>query len=258
MSNRNIRIQLLARELLANTSRNIRDLSSQFQVSEMTIRRDLQYIKDNHLISPNEAPAKAVASTPSVHAQAAYEFSEAQISHADAKRRIGAYAASLITPNDVLILDTGTTVNALAENLPEDIPSTVICYNSNILPYIRARNNISLILAGGYYHTGSMSFESKENIELLSRLRATKIFVSTSGVERTGLTCSNQYEVITKQTAIASSMKKILLCDSSKFGIIRSSFFARLTDMDMVISDTDLSEDWVDYMHEAKLHVDLV
>jgi DeoR family deoxyribose operon repressor len=258
MSNRNIRIQLLARELLANPSRNIRDLSSQFQVSEMTIRRDLQYIEDNHLISQNEAPAKTAVKAPTAHAQSTYVFSEAQASHTDAKNRIGAYAASLISPNDVLILDTGTTVNALAENLPEDFPYTVICYNSNILPYIRSRSNISLILAGGYYHPGSMSFESTENIELLSRLRATKIFVSTSGVEKTGLTCSNQYEVITKQTAINSAMKKILLCDSSKFGIIRSSFFARLTDMDTVISDTDLSDDWVDYMREANLRVDLV
>ena len=174
------------------------------------------------------------------------------------KRRIGTFAASLVQPNDVIILDTGTTVNFMAQSLPPDIPLTIICYNYNILPALYNRPNIQLIVAGGYFHRSSLSFESTENIELLQRLRASKIFISTSGVDRMGLTCSNQYEVTTKSTALHSSKTKILLSDSSKFGVMRSSLFASLEEMDVVISDTNLSAEWQQCLQRKNIELHLV
>ena len=114
------------------------------------------------------------------------------------------------------------------ESLPEDFPLTVICYNYNVMQTLFNRRNIQIILAGGYFHRSSLSFESTENTDLLKRLRASKIFISTSGVEKMGLTCSNQYEVTTKSPALHSSKTKILLADSSKFGVVRSSLFSSL------------------------------
>lgn len=219
----------------------------------MTIRRDIHYIETNHLLEPESKHDESTMMSPF-----AYEFSKAQLSHAKAKEKIGKYAATLIEPNDVILLDTGTTVNYVAESLPNNIPLTIICYNANVLHYLTRKTNISLILAGGYYHFGSMSFESTENLELLRRLRATKMFVSTSGVERVGLTCSNQYEVLTKKTAIDSSVRKILLADSGKFGVVRSSLFAKLSDMDAVISDEKLPEDWRNYLQDQGLEVTIV
>ena len=73
-----------------------------------------------------------------------------------------------------------------------------------------------------------------------------------------GLTCSNQYEVTTKSTALHSSRTKILLADSSKFGVVRSSLFAPLEEMDMIISDTGLSSDWRQYLEEKNIPLELV
>ena len=267
MLKKKMRIQAIAQDMVQNPTYTIRNLADKYHVSEMTVRRDIRYIEENgfpeqsvplpgqYAAAPVSPPQNCSVETP---VKSGYEFSAANALNSDSKRRIGAYAATLLKPNDVIILDTGTTINCMMQALPEDIPLTVICYNFNVMQVLYNRQNIQIILAGGYFHRSSLSFESTENTELLKRLRASKIFISTSGVEKMGLTCSNQYEVTTKSTALHSSRTKILLADSSKFGVVRSSLFAPLEEMDMIISDTGLSSDWRQYLEEKNIPLELV
>lgn len=267
MLKKKMRIQAIAQDMVQNPTYTIRNLADKYHVSEMTVRRDIRYIEENgfpeqsvplpgqYAATPVSPPQNCSVETP---VKSGYEFSAANALNSDNKRRIGAYAATLLKPNDVIILDTGTTINCMMQALPEDIPLTVICYNFNVMQVLYNRQNIQIILAGGYFHRSSLSFESTENTELLKRLRASKIFISTSGVEKMGLTCSNQYEVTTKSTALHSSRTKILLADSSKFGVVRSSLFAPLEEMDMIISDTGLSSDWRQYLEEKNIPLELV
>ena len=238
MIKKELRTRAVAKEIQNNPSYSVSVLARQFNVSEMTIRRDIKYIEENNLLDLFQ---------PSVVREGA------SVSCAGAR-----YAVSLIKPNDVLMMDTGTTVDLVASFLPMDLPLTVICYNYNVLSHLYDRDNIRLMLAGGYYHRISESFESSENVSFLQNVRATKMFVSTSGVEKLGLTCTSQYEVITKQTAIHSSLKRILLADSSKFGVIKSGFFADLKDMDLIITDEGLSQDWQNYIQEMNIALKIV
>ncbi len=250
-----LRTRAVAKEIQNNPSYSVSVLARQFNVSEMTIRRDIKYIEENNLLDlfqPSVVREGAGVSC------AGYEFYREAEKMADEKLRIARYAVSLIKPNDVLMMDTGTTVDLVASFLPMDLPLTVICYNYNVLSHLYDRDNIRLMLAGGYYHRISESFESSENVSFLQNVRATKMFVSTSGVEKLGLTCTSQYEVITKQTAIHSSLKRILLADSSKFGVIKSGFFADLKDMDLIITDEGLSQDWQNYIQEMNIALKIV
>lgn len=93
-------------------------------------------------------------------------------------------------------------------------------------------------------------FESPEGISLIKKTRATKVFVSAAGVhENLGVTCSNNYEVLTKQAIINSSLEKILLVDSSKFGVVKSAYFADLDDFDTIITDDGISNEWKEIIH---------
>ncbi len=256
MFKKTLRMQAIITDLKSGSPISIHDLAEKYQVSEMTIRRDIRNIEEQHLADLNSS-ASPINSV-SIPATGRYIFDTESSVMTDAKRRIGAYAASLVEPDDILMLDTGTTVQAMVDALPADLPLTIICYNSNIYASVYQRTHIHLVLAGGYYHHSSRSFESPENVRLLERLRANKMFVSTSGVDRLGLTCSNQYEVVTKQTAIRSSQKKILLCDSSKFGKIKSSNYSSLEEMDAIISDKGLADEWIDYIRSLNLELTLV
>ena len=88
-------------------------------------------------------------------------------------------------------------------------------------------------------------FESSEGINIIKEHRATKYFFSASGIhEHLGMTCSYAFEVLTKRAGLASSVCKILLADSSKFGIITTSYFAKLNEADIIITDTGISGEW--------------
>jgi len=106
----------------------------------------------------------------------------------------------------------------------------------------RRLEGITLVLAGGTLRENSLVFDSPEGAALVRRHRAHKAFLSAAGVsDRLGVTCSNAYEVETKKAAIASSLTRILLADSSKFGRITPAWFADLKDFDRIVTDVDLA-----------------
>jgi len=82
---------------------------------------------------------------------------------------------------------------------------------------------------------------------MASRNRCSKAFISAAGVDaRFGVTCSNAYERETKKAVIASSMRKILVVDSSKFGQVRPVWFAELADFDEVVTDAGIPEEYAE------------
>ena len=175
------------------------------------------------------------------------------------KRRIALKAASLIEPDDIIILDAGSTSELIAKNLPTEHPITVICYSLNIASVISKRPNCSLILAGGIYHESSMIFESQEGLNLIKRNRAKKAFVTASGIStKLGITCSNFFESTTKQIILESCLTSILVADSSKFGEIQTGHFSDLENFDIIITDSGLPEEFKDEINKLgkKLYIE--
>ena len=158
-------------------------------------------------------------------------------------------AASMIEPNDVVIIDAGSTTELIAQAIPADTPITVICYTFNVLVEVQQKKNCRLIVAGGYLHENSMMFESPEGVSLIRRSRATKAFVSASGISaELGVTCSNQYELETKKAIIDSSIASILVADSSKLGKVGPTYFADLADFDTFITDRGVPKEYEELM----------
>ena len=211
----------------------------------MTIRRDLEILKCNNIINNVYGAAIYNPSNNIEKLESLYNIENELVKHENEKIKIGKAAASLINENDIVIIDTGTTTEKLAEFINNDINISALIYNTNILMALSKKKNIKLIFSGGYFHPNTMMFESPEGISLIEKTRATKVFVSAAGVhENLGVTCSNSYEVLTKKAIIKSSLEKILLVDSQKFGIVKSSYFAELSDFHTIITDSGISETW--------------
>jgi DeoR family deoxyribose operon repressor len=101
--------------------------------------------------------------------------------------------------------------------------------------------------------------ESPEGIEMIKRIRANKSFISAAGVsEKLGVTCATAYEKETKRAVIESSDKKILLVDSTKFGKIKISHFADLTDFDIIITDIGISKEFVNIIKNIGIKLYIV
>ncbi|MBQ3392872.1 MAG: DeoR/GlpR transcriptional regulator [Lachnospiraceae bacterium] len=253
MNKKDVRIQSMIRELSLRPEQSVAELAALFQVSQMTIRRDLQYIEQNRLLRPEILHGGRTAGA------SRYEYLEEEIRNAEQKRRIAEFALGLLKPGEIVALDSGTTAGMLAAVIPDDMPLTVICYSYYIVSKLYDRSNIDLILAGGYYHHNTQTFESTEGMQFLKQLRARKMFLCASGVHETmGITCTDQHIASMKRAALSISSEKILLCDSSKFGEIRSGFISSLEDLDMIVTDQGISPAWESRLRETGAEVHIV
>ncbi len=233
---------------------SVRELAENFAVSPMTIRRDLSVLERAELVRAVHGGAvlNKVQEDGLPPTDLEYSFSVQRRERQREKSLIGARAAQLISEGDVIIVDSGTTTEALVRAIPAELSITVVCYAANIFDIGRHRANWRLILAGGHFHSGDLMFESSEGLVLIENTRATKAFLAAGGVsDRLGLTCVNRYETETKKAAIRSSLSVILLADSSKFGIVTPSHFAELGELDTVITDDGISQEYREIMQHA-------
>lgn len=237
----------------------VKELAVQFRVSEMTIRRDLSILESKHIVNNVYGAAIYNPLSDTEIVEKTYSFSNAKITKDPEKSRIGNFAASLINENDVVIIDTGSTTEKMAINISDSLHATILCFNINILNSLVDKENVKIILPGGYFHPDTRMFESSEGLLFIKSIRATKVFVSAAGIhEKLGITCATNYEVPTKNAIMQSAAEKILLADSSKFGAVRSSFFADLSDFQVIITDSALSDGWVDYINRLGIKLIMV
>ncbi|AGX42047.1 DeoR/GlpR family DNA-binding transcription regulator [Clostridium saccharobutylicum] len=235
---------------------SVKELALTLGVSEMTIRRDLDVLKSNNIVNNVYG---ATIYNPSNNIQKLdnlYDITDEVVINEDKKSKIGKAAASLIEPDDLIIIDTGTTTEKLAQNISDDINLTALFYNTNILIALKSKKNINLIFSGGYFHTNTQMFESPEGISIIEKTRAAKAFISAAGIHnQLGVTCSNNYEVATKRAIINSSVEKILLVDSQKFDIVKSSYFADLSEFTTIITDSELSQEWIQHLKNLNIRL---
>jgi DeoR family deoxyribose operon repressor len=177
----------------------------------------------------------------------------------DEKKRIGQKAASLIEPQDIAIIDSGSTTEYLAKFIPEAMLITVLCYSLNSLSELSRKRIEKIFFAGGCFHGNIMMFESVEGVELIRKNRASKAFLAARGVsEKLGVTTANQYEIEMKKAALKSSLCNILLIDSSEFGKVRSAHYADLRDFDMIITDSSIPPEYSEIIDRLGIHLQIV
>jgi DeoR family transcriptional regulator, deoxyribose operon repressor len=237
----------------------IKELSQELGVSEMTIRRDLEELQQANIISLVHGAA-IYKGDPSLNTRISdyHLLLEKAVSNPE-KERIGKAAANEVKPGDTIFIDIGTTTEYLAMNIPQNSPITVLCFTINTLFEVYQKNVQHLIMGGGYYHPDTQLFESADAVNFIRQTRASKFFLSAAGVSKEmGLTCINQYEVGVKQACIDSSLKKILLTDSRKFGVVRSAFFTPLDKIDIIITDDGITDEWVKVIEDMGITLRVV
>ena len=221
----------------------VKQLSSRLNVSEMTVRRDLNDLENKKIIKRIHGGAVLYSSF--IDGNNIYVIKEQTEKNVKQKSLIGLKAASLINPNETIFLDAGTTTLFIAKYLDRDIPLTVLTCTFENASEFHYRKNTNLILTGGYYHRDSSVFHSKEGYNLIKSIRADKAYISTAGIdENLGLTTYYYFEVDIKKTMIQSAKKIILVTDSSKFGKISVAYFASLKEIDTIITDNGISDNY--------------
>lgn len=248
MSKKDQRLKNLISIIKNNNGASIKELSQKLDVSEMTIRRDIKILESQNIL---EIYHGSVVYNPNYDnptlnkSDSKYSLASNAILMDDEKSLIGKKAAEFILDDDIIIIDSGTTTEKLSQNIKESIRCTALVFSSNNLIHLLYKNNVDLIFAGGKMRRKSGIFVSLEGLQLIDRMRASKVFLSAAGIHKNlGLTCANGYEIEAKKSIIKNSLEVILLADSSKFDKVKSAYFSDLEDIDTIITDDGISDEW--------------
>lgn len=259
MSKHNNRLNQLIEILRIRSYVSIKELAKLLEVSEMTVRRDLKILEDSRVAENIAGKAVYDPSHPGILNCKGYSLSSEAEKRIIQKNAIGKYAASMVAPGDIIIIDTGTTTVHLAANLPPNNDITALCYNINILMEIRRIPGLKMIFSGGFYYPNTQMFTCDEGIQFIKGIRAQKVFVSAAGVHtQLGVTCANGYEVPTKKAILGSAVQKILLADSGKFDAVESAYFCDLNEINDIVTDSGIPEKWAQMLEGMGINLHVV
>jgi DeoR family fructose operon transcriptional repressor len=221
------------------------ELARQFGVSLETIRRDLRGLRDQGLLERVYGGALSVRSTEGT-------FATRSALHAERKRVIARLAATLIGPDDTIVIDIGTTALEVARSLPAGFRGRVLTNSVPAAMELAAREDVELLLSGGQVRTGDAACFGAHAEAFFGEFYADLAFLGSGGVHpRAGLTDYHPHEVITRRTIIEHSAASYVLADSSKLGTIAVHRVCALSRVTAVISDHQASPEVVEALAGA-------
>lgn len=236
----------ILRELNEHSKVNVEDLSRQFGVSEVTIRKDLQALEDKNLLTRVRGGAIALASIVSADELENMSIQAKIYRNLKEKKAIAKFAASLISENETILLDSGSTTLELAKNLDQFQHLTIITNDVNIGVELTTRyKRFNVILLGGHIRPDSLSIVGPVAASTLKMFYCDKLFlgVDSFSLEK-GLTTTNLEEANVNQTMMSVSKSTIAILDSSKFNKRSFAFIAPVSSVDTVITDTNIPDDF--------------
>ena len=230
----------------------ITDLSREFEVSEVTIRNDLEHLeRKNQLIR-----ARGGAIHSENHVGIDPRLTEKNKLHTAEKAAIGKKAASLIRDGETIIIDSGSTTAEIVKHLGDIRQLNVITNALNIANLLMAYSNINVIIPGGYLRQNSMSLVGPLAERNLRGFYVDKLFLSTDGFDTTqGIYTPNIDEAHLNGMMINIAKEVILVMDSSKFKRKSLAFICTLDKIRTVVTDRNIPEDDKKRLEEANVEV---
>ena len=230
----------------------ITDLSKEFDVSEVTIRNDLEHLeRKNQLI---RARGGAIQSENRVGVD--QRLTEKNKLHILEKAAIGRKAASLIQDGETIIIDSGSTTAEIVKHLGEVRQLNVITNALNIANLLITYSNINVIIPGGYLRQNSMSLVGPLAEKNLRSFYVDKLFLSTDGFDTSqGIYTPNIDEAHLNAMMINIAKEVILVTDSSKFKRKSLAFICTIDKIKTVVTDRNIPEDDKKKLEEAGVEV---
>ncbi|MBO8415127.1 MAG: DeoR/GlpR transcriptional regulator [Proteobacteria bacterium] len=161
--------------------------------------------------------------------------------HPDEKAAIAAAAVKLIKPNDAIVLDAGTTTIQIARGVLH-MPLRVITNDLRIGLLLAEYQQIETSLTGGSIDWSSQSCIGPHATSFLQTIHPTITFVSCNAFSvQTGITAPTFDKAYMKRTLLHQSGRRVLVADSSKYGVTQLFEVGPLADLDVIITDKGLN-----------------
>lgn len=228
---------------------SIPDLRSALDVSESTIRRDLDYLE-------SEGEARRTHGGVFCTGQAASMrmFADRRAEQWDRKRQVAVAASRLIENHDTLLLDGGSTTYELARQLVGR-PLQIVTNSLPLANLFATGEQVDLVMLGGYVHSRTGVSLGPYANQMLNSLNVQTAVLSIAGADHRGYYNSNLLLVETERAMMQCADQTIVVADSSKFGKSSLARLCELQEVKTVVCDDELSDEWQMRLRDAGVNL---
>lgn len=231
--------------LLAKQEVTVAELSERLNVTGKTIREDLAKLEDKGLLQRVHGGAILAQSDQ----LGILSTKEPLARHAAEKADIARLALSRIEPNDVIALDGGSTTLEIAKAL-DNQPLTVVTNDVHIISELARKDAIRLVVPGGYRVRNMLA--GLEAVTYVRRLNIHKAFLSATGLHpEDGLTIYTGELLDIKRALLETARTSYAVVDHHKFGQSALLTFAKLNEVEAILTDSGCSPDFADAVRQA-------
>jgi DeoR/GlpR family transcriptional regulator of sugar metabolism len=256
--NANERRWAIVQEVQRHQQLSVAELSERFGVSQVAIRRDLDYLAEAGLLRRVHGRAEAIASSSQLSV-----FEARLLQNTEIKQALAQAAVGLIRPGDVIFLDSGTTILEVARQLPKLLSGggtlTVLTRSLTTAAELRSYRRIRLIVVGGVYVHDFDDFVGSQVEQALLEIHADTLFIGTDGVSiERGLTTDNVLEAGLYRAMARCVDRVVVITDSSKIGIDKVQSTLAFSDVHTFVTDSGAPTDFITALRERGCEVIVV
>ena len=233
--NPNPRQAALLQEVQRLGSASVETLAERFEVTLQTVRRDIKLLAEDGLLARFHGGARVPGSTTENIA-----YRQRQQLNATAKQRIARAVAKAVPNGCSLIINIGTTTEAIARELLGHRGLRVITNNLNVAAILSDNADCEVIVAGGMVRTRDRGIIGEVTVDFMRQFKVDIGLIGISGIEADGSLRDFDYREVKVARAIIEQSRTVwLAADHSKFNRAAMVELARLAELDMLFTDAE-------------------
>ncbi len=221
----------------------VAELARDFDVTEETVRRDLERLDKEGLASKTHGGAVSVQNS-TLDLPYKIRFGV----NVEEKKKIADTVASLISDGEKIMVDGSSTAIYIIKKLKFKKNMTVITNSVEILLELADKPDWTVLSTGGVLKEGALALTGSSAERMISSYHVDTAICSCKGVDtELGVTDSNEKDTLIKQAMFSSAERRILAVDSGKLD--KKSFVrvCNLKDIDILVTDEEPSEKWIEH-----------
>jgi len=232
----------------------VSDLAETLGISPITIRKDLDQLELQGMVQRTHGGALPLQNSTMVDSS----LKEKEHHQIKEKQRIAAAAAKLVSNDQCILLDSGSTTTMVARALREFSNLTIVTNAVNIAAEL-SDTNFEIILTGGTLRKNSFSLVGPMAEDTLMQIQADILFLAVDGFDpKIGIMTPNLLESRVNRAMVKASRKVVAVCDSTKFSRSSMALIVPPTSVHTVITDDQISEANANTLRSAGIELILV
>ena len=222
------------------------------RVSQMTLRRDLLLLEQEGKVIRVRGGAMSVKD---VQKTSGVPYTKKTVIHTDEKILIAQKAARLVEAGSTVFLDAGSTALYLAKEIP-DIKCSVFTNGLAVATELSKKKNVAINLLGGTLIKENLSTTERLSSKYFADINFEIAIISAAAfTPETGFSCSTQMEADLFKFVCEKAKFTYMMLDSSKIGKIKPYTFARVEDINVLITDDDFPDGLKERFNEQNIVV---